>query len=164
MPYKATTVSTDKSKDAISKLLHRSGVKGIQWAENWESHEVNVRFVKDVGGNMRTVSVTLSVPEPGGADEIRWSNQSGKSGRVTKADRWERSEKATYRMLLWWLKAQFEAVEFGLLSFEDVFLSHFEWIVDGQRTTVGALVKPRLSGGSNLLMPPSSDVTEGEYA
>jgi hypothetical protein len=37
------------------------------------------------------------------------------------------------------------AVEFGVLSFEDVFLSHFEWIMkDGSRTTIGAMFKPQL--------------------
>lgn len=158
MAYETTAVPVEKSKEAIRKILIKAGVKGIQFAENFETHEINVRFVKDVEGNMRTVSVTLVVPEPPRPRRNRYSKS------VAQEKRQEQSERSTYRALHYWLKSQFEAVDFGLLTFEDIFLSHFEWMLDGQRTTVGAIVKPRLSNGSNLLAPPkNSDVIDGEY-
>jgi hypothetical protein len=57
-------------------------------------------------------------------------------------------------------------VEYGLISFEDIFLSHFEWMVEGKKTTVGELVKPRLANGNYLLGAPkheSEEVVDGHF-
>ena len=83
----------------------------------------------------------------------------------TEAIRREQMARATYRALHYWLKSQYEAVQFGLFSFEDAFLSHFEWMLDGQQTTVGRIILPRLPS-SNLLptrTASSDDVIEGTF-
>lgn len=142
--YKTTSVPISRSQESIRKLLINFGVRGVQFSENFESGEVNVRFAKQIGGAFRTVSVSMHIPEP----------PKPKRSPTTKsaADRKEQMARATYRALHDWLKAQFVAVEFGLLTFEDVFLSHFEWMVDGQTTTVGALIKPRLETRPEFLI------------
>jgi hypothetical protein len=129
--YKSTQVPIYRSQEAIRKLLMNFGVRGIQFSEDFETRMVNVRFAKLVGDQVGTVNVTMSIPEaktPKRRRTATWRN-----GRVvynkTQQDRQEQMAKATYRALHDWLKAQFVAVEFGLLSFEDVFLSHFEWIL-----------------------------------
>ena len=134
--YKTTTVPIARSQEAIRKLLINFGVRGVQFSENFESGEINVRFAKEMTGNLRTVSVSMHVPEP--------PKPKRRITRKSIADRKEQMTRATYRALRDWLKSQFVAVEFGLLSFEDIFLSHFEWMIDGQTTTVGAILKPRL--------------------
>jgi len=154
--YATTTVPIERSKEAIRKLLIHAGVKGVQFAENFETGEINVRFAKEVEGDLRTVSVTMQVPEPPPVKRKRsWRYSRGRIVYAkTSGQRREQAERATYRALHYWLKSKFEAISFGLLSFDDEFLSHFEWVVDGQRTTVGALIKPRLSAGANLLSAP----------
>lgn len=158
MAYSDTSVPVERSKEAIRRILINAGARGVQFSEDFEDHLINVKFAKLVDTNLRTVSVSLKIPQP--PQPKRYRRNSSKSDR----DRWEQMERATYRALHWWLKSQFEAVEFGLLSFEDVFLAHFEWMMDGRRTTVGALVLPHLSNGSNFLPAPhDADVSEGQY-
>ncbi len=158
MAYSATSVSVEKSKESIRKLLIGFGVRGVQFSEDFSLHLINIKFAKQVGDNLRTVSVSLKVPEPARPKRTR------RNSIKSDTQKWDQMERATYRALHWWLKSQFEAVEFGLMSFEDVFLAHFEWMIDGRRTTVGALVLPHLSNGSNFLPAPREsgyDVIDG---
>lgn len=145
--YRKTAVPVSRSQDQIRKLLINFGVSGVQFSENFESGEINVRFAKMVAGNPRTVSVSMHIPEP---QPMRRRTTRGKSNSAN--DRREQMAKATYRALHDWLKAQFVAVEFGLLTFEDVFLSHFEWMIEGQRTTVGKILIPRLETRPEFLL------------
>jgi len=142
--YKTTSVPIARSREQIRKLLINFGVRGVQFSENFESGEVNVRFAKATGQQLRTVSVSMHIPEA--------PKPKRKPTRKSADDRKEQMARATYRALHDWLKAQFVAVEFGLLSFEDVFLSHFEWMVNGQTMTVGALIKPRLETRPEFLI------------
>ncbi len=168
MAYSETSVPVERSKESIRQLLIAAGARGVQFSEDFTEHLINVKFAKQIGDNLRTVSVSLKVPEP--AQPKRASrNGTWRGGKYHapkgEADRWQQMERATYRALHWWLKSQFEAVEFGLMSFEDVFLAHFEWMIDGQRTTVGALVLPHLSNGSNFLPAPRQEnVIDAEYS
>lgn len=163
--YKTTSVPVERSKEAIRQLLIKFGVRGIQFAESFDTGEINVRFAKDVDSQLRTVSVTMIVPDPPQPKRARRRRQRWVRGRIvydkSPQEKKEQMARATYRALHYWLKSQFEAVEFGLLTFEDVFLSHFEWMVDGRRSTIGAFIKPRLSSG-NLLAAPSDDAIEGK--
>ena len=164
MAYNQTSVPIERSKEAIRRILINAGARGVQFSEDFQDHLINVKFAKAIDGNLRTVSVSLRIPEPE-QPKRRRSNS-----RRSDSDRWEQMERATYRALHWWLKSQFEAVEFGLLSFEDVFLSHFEWMLDGHLTTVGAMIAPHLSNGSNFLPAPKEHdlsydiaIERGEY-
>lgn len=151
--YTTTAVPVERSKEAIRQLLIKFGARGVQFAEDFHTGMINVRFAKDINGNLRTVNMTMQVPEP---PKARRRSRYG----VTKSDaqRREQMTRATYRALHYCLKSQFEAVDFGLISFEDLFLSHFEWILpNGQQTTVGAMLVPHLQDGSNFLPAPKGD-------
>lgn len=153
--YKTTSVPVERSKEAIRKLLIAFQVRGIQFSEDFETRIINVKFAKEINGNMRTVSVSMTVPEPPPAKRKR--SVSYRNGRMVYGklpqERQEQMARATYRALHDWLKSQFVAVEFGLLTFEDVFLSHFELIMeDGNVTTVGRMIKPSLESGFKQLV------------
>jgi len=165
--YKNTSVPIARSQEAIRKLLINFGVRGVQFSEDFETRNVNVKFAKEVNKTMRTVSVSMTIPEPPPAKRSRTRQGTWRNGRMvyskTAADKQEQMAKATYRALHDWLKAQFVAVEFGLLTFEDVFLSHFEWILpNGVVSTVGAMVKPRLETRSNFLLDSGVQEIVGE--
>lgn len=153
--YKTTTVPIARSQEAIRKLLINFGVRGVQFSEDFETRNVNVKFAKEINNTMRTVSVSMTIPEP--PPTTRKRSVSYRRGRMvyskTAADKQEQMAKATYRALHDWLKAQFVAVEFGLLTFEDVFLSHFEWMLpNGTVSTIGALVKPRIESRREFML------------
>lgn len=163
--YKNTTVPIARSQESIRKLLINFGVRGVQFSEDFETRNINVKFAKEVNGSIRTVSVSMIIPEPPSARRAR--SVSFRRGRMvyskTAADRQEQMARATYRSLHDWLKAQFVAVEFGLLTFEDVFLSHFEWILpNGVVSTVGKVIKPRLEVSSKFLLDVGAQEVIGE--
>lgn len=163
--YRTTQVPISRSQEAIRKLLINFGVRGIQFSEDFETRQVNVRFAKEINKQMRTVNVTMTVPEaeaPKRKRAVRFSR-----GKVvynkTQQDRQEQMARATYRALHDWLKAQFVAVEFGLLTFEDVFLSHFEWVLpNGSVQTIGQLVKPRIETRGEFLLEGGASSVDGE--
>jgi len=174
--YRTTSVPISRSQEAIRKLLINFSVRGIQFSEDFETRNVNIKFAKEVNGNMRTVSVSMTIPEPPKpkrARSVRYSRGKMVYGKLPQ-ERQEQMARATYRALHDWLKSQFVAVEFGLLTFEDVFLSHFEWTLpNGTMSTVGAMIKPHLetrhefmlvSGARSLTKRASDDgdVSEGE--
>ncbi len=155
--YRGTEVPVSRSQEQIRQMLIKFGARGVQFSEDFEDGRINVRFGKIYQTNVRTVSVTMIVPK------YTHDPTSHDKRLHDKAQQKEQMARATYRALHDWLKAQFVAVEFGLLSFEDVFLSHFEWILhDGQVKTTAELLKPHLSAGN--LLPASFEKTDdAEY-
>jgi len=165
--YAGTSVPVERSQKAIRDLLLKQGARGLQFSEDFDARRINLRFAMEVEGILRTVSVSAVIPEPPGLGKHRttrrWSHGTYHSTTKTDHDRWAQSERATYRALHYWLKTSFEAVDFGLFSMTDMFLSHFEWMVKGHATTVGALIKPYLPVGGNLLKAPAvAEAIEGE--
>jgi hypothetical protein len=161
--YQTTAVPTHKSQDAIRRILQSHEVRGVQFTEDFESRRVDVKFAKIVNGNLRTVSVSMVVPEA--PVKKRRRSYRMRYGRIiydkTPQEKQEQMARATYRALHYWLKSQFEAVDFGLLSFEDVFLAHFEWMVEGKRTTIGKTVLPYLSQPA-LAAPKLDEIVDGD--
>lgn len=166
--YGSTEVSLYKSQDAIRKILVTNGVKGVQFSENFETREIIVKFAKEVEGNLRTVKVSMTIPEPPAPKRKQRVGPAWRGGRPvyrkTHEERQEQMARATYRALHYWLKSQFEAVSFGLLTFEDIFLSHFEWIIDGRQGTVGELIKPYLERPQLEAPKFAEDVVDAEIA
>ncbi len=117
--YANTRVSVGRTQETIRQLFRKYEVAGLEFAEVFKPGVAQVRFVRYVGDEPRSVRIRIKL---------------GKN------------DKQVWRALYWWLKSQFEAIEFGLVKFEDVFLSHFEWMLpDGRVGTVGEIVRPRLS-------------------
>lgn len=164
MAYQTTKVPIARSQEAIRKLLMNFGVRGIQMSEDFEERRINIRFAKEINKNLRTVNVSMTIPEaPQPKRKRSFSYRGGKMiyGKM-QSERQEQMARATYRALHDWLKAQFVAVDYGLLTFEDVFLSHFEWMIDGQTMTVGALIKPKLDAPMLTAGTDSGDIVDGE--
>lgn len=153
--YRTTQVPIARSQEAIRKLLINFGVRGIQFSEDFETRQINVRFAKEINHQMRTVNITMIVPEaptPKRKRTVTYRRGKIVYGKLPQ-ERQEQMARATYRALHDWLKAQFVAVEFGLLSFEDVFLSHFEWVLpNGSVKTIGELVKPRIETRAEFML------------
>lgn len=166
--YGNTEVSAYKSQDAIRKILVANGVKGVQFSENFETREIIVKFAKEVNGNLRTVKVSMTVPEPPKPKRTRNRSYRYVRGRIvydkTISEKQEQMGRATYRALHYWLKSQFEAVQFGLLTFEDIFLSHFEWMIDGHSATVGELIRPYLERPQLAAPTIVDDIVDAEEA
>lgn len=153
--YRTTQVPIARSQEAIRKLLIHFGARGIQFSEDFETRQINIRFAKEIHQQLRTVSVTMIVPEapqPKRRRSVRYVRGKMIYGKLPQ-ERQEQMTRAAYRALHDWLKAQFIAVEFGLLAFEDVFLAHFEWTLpNGSVSTIGKMIKPHIEARSEFLL------------
>lgn len=144
-----TNTSTDASKVEIEKTLRRYGAK--QFTYGWDQNRVSVAF--QLGS--RRVLYRMVMPD-------RDSNEftltpSGKWGRDEKeADAaWERACRQKWRALALIIKAKLEAVDSGITTLEDEFLSG-TMLPDG--STVGEWIEPQIehvyrTGGMPQLLP-----------
>ena len=141
--YANTAVAVSKTQDDIRKLLMRYGAKGMQLTEIFEPPSLNLRFqviVEDAG---QTALAMVSMDIPTGEEEAR--NQ-------READQFRRQ---AARALFYYLKAQLEAVDFGLVKLEEALLvRHFE-VTDkqGRLTTVGRFVLPEFVAAQARSVP-----------
>lgn len=145
-----TTVSVEKSRAEIEKLITRYGATSTAFM-NAPGRAV-VCF--EAGG--RRIMFELRLPDIG---EKRFQRD-GRGSMLTvqeRAERWEQACRQSWRALALVIKAKLEAVAAGITSFEDEFLAHIV-MPDGQ--TVATHIKPRIAeayaGGTMLaLLPPS---------
>ncbi len=63
----------------------------------------------------------------------------------------EQGERVVWRALFYWLKSQFEAIEYGLFTPEEAFIGWMELATPGGTVTVAELVLPRLDDMPKLL-------------
>lgn len=135
-PYQDTSVPVERSKEQIRDSLRSAGAKGVQFEETWgDEPRLLVRFAWAMGESFDSVvTVRLEAkplpPEPNARSGWRISP--------------EQRERQAWRALAWYLKTMLEAAQFGLLKFEDIFLSFVE---DGRGLTVGERIIPMLEQG-----------------
>lgn len=141
-PYEDTSVTVERSQAQIRRRLAESGALGVSFDETWdeprallcrfswpilrESDEAIVKMIV-------RIRVTPLSPVPG--TRGAW--------RVDQAQR----DRQAWRGIAHYLDATLKAAEFGLVRFEDVFLSFIE-APDG--TTVGETLIPALREGRRL--------------
>jgi len=140
-PYQDTSVPVERSKEQIRQALKDAGARGVQFDEMWEPETLYVvRFLWAMGeGFDATVRVRLEVKPLPPVENTRsgWSISP------------EQRERQAWRALAWYMKTMLEAASFGLMRFEDVFLSFVEG-EDGR--TIGEAVIPMLESG-RLALP-----------
>lgn len=131
-----TQVSSDRSRAEIERTLRRYGASAF--AYGWEGAVASIMFHLDD----RRVKFRLPLPDPDD-DEFRLT-PSGKYERTPKQAEqvYEQAVRQRWRALALVIKAKLEAVEAGISTVEDEFLSH---VVLPTGQTVGEWVKPQLS-------------------
>ena len=147
-----TEVSTERSKAEIERILARYGAD--QFMSGWDSSRAFLGFrVQD-----RMVRIHLPLPDRN-AEEFQ----------LTPSKRWERSEsdrikayekacRQRWRALALVVKAKLEAVETGIATFDEEFLSY---ILLPDNTTVGEHLLPQvaqtyLDGSMPPMLPAGS--------
>ncbi len=61
---------------------------------------------------------------------------------------WKQSKKVAWRHIFDWTKANINLVEFGLIPFENMFLSYFSHVLpDGSYRSLGEFILPKLHSG-----------------
>lgn len=140
-PYEDTSVTVERSQGQIRKALQTAGALGVSFDETWEEpRSLICRFVWPILRDDETlVKMTVRIrvnplpPERGA--RTAW--------RFDQAQR----DRQAWRGIAHYLEATLKAAEFGLVRFEDVFLSFVE-APDG--TTIGETIIPVLRDGGLL--------------
>lgn len=128
-------MSVARSQDQIRKALRDAGADGVLFAEEWNPPKLIVRFIWPMQGGDVKQAVRLEVtPLP----------PRGKA-RDAQAQR----ERQAWRGIAHYLDGTLKAAAFGLIRFEDVFLSFME-LPDNR--TLGERVIPLLQEG-RLALP-----------
>jgi len=148
----STTVSVEKSRAEIEKLITRYGATSTAFMM------APGRAIICFEAKGRRIMFELKLPDL--ATEKRFQRD-GRGAVLTmqkRSQRWEQACRQSWRALALVIKAKLEAVETGITSFEDEFLAHIV-MPDGQ--TVATHIKPRIAeayaGGQMLaLMPPTT--------
>ena len=134
LPYNDTEVSVDKSKEEINKLLKKFGARGIQWT--WLDNMEKLRFLHEYEhkGVKRDIIYEISIPEMGKKRGLGYDRKL------------VRNDQQAYRIVLHIIKAKLTAVETGVETFENEFLSKILYqLPDGSVQNVGDTILNQIS-------------------
>lgn len=156
-----TSVASDKSQGEIKSTLQRYGAAKYAYFEEDERSAIVFEF------NNRRLRFDLPLPSRM-ADEFLYRHYAGeKTGTVLPVakqhERWEQACRQRWRALALCIKAKLEAVESGITTFEEEFLSH---IVMANGQTIGEFVVPQVaqicdSGTLPKLLPGIGETGNG---
>lgn len=130
----ATSVSVSKSKAEIEDTLQRYGCDGF--VSGWLGSRAMISF------QIEDRHVKFLLPMPDRDDKEFTSTDKGRK-RTAAASRkaWEQSCRQRWRALNLAIKAKLEAVECGIVTFDQEFLAH---IVGADGRTIGETVIPQI--------------------
>jgi hypothetical protein len=136
-PFEDTSVSVERSKDQIRRFLRDAGALGVQFDEEWGDQPIcRVRFVWPLTDDQKqTVRLEVSpLPAKERAPKISV----------------EQRERQAWRGLAHYLEGTLKAATFGLIRFEDIFLSFME-VGPGDNRRIGDVVIPQIQHGQLAL-------------
>lgn len=150
-----TRITIFKSQEDIRNLLARFGAISVYFEEDFKSGTQILRFEYPLKEN-RTVPVHFCIATKGIHD---WLKESGRSS-------WnsdyliKQSKKVAWRHIFDWVKANINLVEFGLIPFENIFLSYFSHVLpNGKYMSLGEAILPKLYSRElfNKLLPEGKE-------
>lgn len=134
LPYAETETSIERSKQEIDLLLKKFGARGIQWT--WLDNMEKLRFLHEYEykGVKHDIVYEILIPEMG------VKRGRGYDQKLIKNDR------QAYRIVLHIIKAKLTAVETGVETFENEFLSKILYqLPDGSVQKVGDVILYQIS-------------------
>lgn len=144
--YDNTSTPVSASQEAIRKILNKYGADGVQFSEEWREKRIMVRFLYSVGTMQYSVMFKVPIPDVSDKSPV---------GRIRKqsviSDLQAKSHRGIWRAVFWAIKSRMEAVEFGIESFQEAFMSHFE--LPGSDKTIGDAILPMIETGKFRLLP-----------
>jgi len=138
-----TRVPVSKSQEDIRNLLARFGATKIAFEEDLQKGTQVLRFEYPMEEKM-SVPVQFKIEVKGIFD---WLEENGRSS-WNNDYLWKQSKKVAWRHIFDWTKSNINLVEFGLIPFENMFLSYFSHVLpDGSYRSLGEFILPKLHSG-----------------
>jgi len=139
-----TRVPISRSQEEIRDLLARFGAKKVAFEEDFDKGTQVLRFLYPLGEG-KDVPVQFNIETKGIYDYLR-----DKHKQTYKSDEYlfKQANRVAWRHILDWVKANLNLVEFGLIPFENMFLSYFSHVLpDGSYRSLGEFILPKLHSG-----------------
>ena len=132
-PYADTAVSIDRSVAEVMAQLRTRNATGLQFTE--EGNRSTLRFMwRSTSGAELCARFVVEVKP------MKWRGRTTPTSKQI-AEMYAQEKRRLFRVLVYFIKNLFEAVDGGLLSIEQALLPHLE-AAGGQ--TLGELLVPRL--------------------
>lgn len=144
--YQQSSTPVAKSQEDIRRILSKYGADGVQFSEDWTKMLLMIRFLYTVGKVQ--YSVLFKTPIPQAEKKTPGRSQMRSQSQIQKIQ--EQYERGIWRAVFWAIKSRMESVEFGIETFQEAFLSHFE--VPGTDKQIGEVLIPRLQAGNLRLL------------
>lgn len=146
-PYGDTKVSAAKSQIAMQVLLKKHGIEDVQFTTT-RTYKQIVFASMDSAGHMNAYRIRV-VPK------TDWNS--------AVSDQYERQ---ALRMVYWWLKAQLEMIEVGLVDTQGAFLQYQLTAGEDGPMTMGERIIPQLRAAGTEADPfaPAVPALEGPKA
>lgn len=144
-----TDVPADRSRSEIEKTLVRYGA--TKFAYGWEGDAAMIGFV----ANGRHIRFLLPLPDKSSREFTHTPERGTLRSQGQALVAWEQACKQRWRALALYVKATLEAVESGIVTFEEAFEAH-TLLPNGQ--TVASFMQPQireayLSGRMPAMLP-----------
>jgi len=138
-----TKVPMSKSQEGIRDLLARFGVAKVSFEEDFNTGTQLLRFEYEIK-EKTIVPVQFKIEIKGIYDWLK------DNGRTSWNDDYIRkqSKKVAWRHIFDWVKININLIEFGLIPFENMFLSYFSHLLpDGTYQSLGDFIMPKMLSG-----------------
>lgn len=130
-----TSVTSDKSRAEIERTLSRYGATSFMYG--WDQQAAIVGFVADD----RQVRFTLPMPDKAAREFTHTPSKNLRRSADQVEAAYEQAVRQRWRALALVIKAKLEAVQAGIVTFEEEFLAH---ILLPSGDTVGEWITPQL--------------------
>lgn len=138
--YQNASTPVARSQEEIRRILKKYGADGMQFSEDLKNQMIIVRFMYTIEAMEYFISFKVPIPK---ADNKTPTGRARKGNQVDQLQ--AQNERGIWRAVLWAIKSRMEAVEFGIETFQEAFLSHFE--IQGTDKSIGDVLIPRLASG-----------------
>lgn len=138
LPYWGTEVSIDKSLQEIHRQLDRYGIDAVRVTKRRDPWGVTVEWEMPATEKQIPVVVSFEIEVD---DSELWEYTATQQKRIPLQ---------AGRLLFHTIKNLLAAVDMGLLTYDEAFLSRFQTWQGGQATTVGKLVLQQLASAGAI--------------
>lgn len=138
--YKSTTISPERTKADIDKMLKDFGITNRAWITKDGEDVLLFEWVIDVSGVQKHIAFELRPPEIRETKRV-WNQKTSRTEKLNV-----RNEAIAYRLLLNYIKNKLEVIRVGMVSVENEFMAHIKFsLKDGTSTTLGQRFIPLLT-------------------
>lgn len=139
--YDSTATPVAKSQEDIRWILRKYGADGVQFSEDWTAKKIMIRFLYTVKTIQYSVLFVVPIPDVDARTSNGWQRKGAQMEKLQA-----QAHRGIWRAVFWAIKSRMEAVEFGIETFQEAFMSHFE--IPGTSQTIADVVLPRFEAGT----------------